>query len=97
MADVGQRRSTNDLRPRSTSALVISRSDTAPLPAAPATPSRLEQLRGWLPLRRPATAGPQDAEPARWPTVLIWIVLGAVIAALWALLLLGDSLAPAVR
>ena len=27
-----------------------------------------------------------------WPTVLTWILLGSAIAALWALLLLGDSL-----
>jgi hypothetical protein len=29
-----------------------------------------------------------------WPTVLVWILLGAAIAAPWALLLLGDSLRP---
>jgi len=29
-----------------------------------------------------------------WPTVLVWILLGAAIAAPWALLLFGDSLRP---
>ena len=28
----------------------------------------------------------------RWPTIVLWIVLGAAIAALWGLLLFGDSL-----
>ena len=44
-----------------------------------------------------APAGSADPLPPRrkarrWPIVLIWTILGSAIAALWALLLLGDSL-----
>ena len=35
---------------------------------------------------------PHAAAPRVWPTVLNWLLLGGAIAALWALLLLGDSL-----
>jgi len=66
-------------RQRSTTALVLSRSTTGPLSeAAERTPT------------------PGDGAPTtswRW-AVVTWIILGAAIAALWALLLLGDSLAP---
>lgn len=40
----------------------------------------------------PDAAGTRGARRARWPTVVTWIVLGAAIAALWAVLLIGDSL-----
>jgi len=67
----------NHLRQRGTSALVLSRSDTnADPPAAP--------------LPHP----PSHAAQVRrrlWPAVVTWILLGGAIAALWALLLLGDS------
>lgn len=33
-----------------------------------------------------------DRRERVWPTVLTWVLLSAAIAALWALLLLGDSL-----
>jgi len=35
---------------------------------------------------------PEPAPPALWRAVLTWTLLGGAIAALWALLLLGDSL-----
>jgi len=37
--------------------------------------------------------GPAPAGP-RWIGVVKWVVLGAAIAALWTLLLVGDSLRP---
>jgi hypothetical protein len=46
----------------------------------------------------PADAGtvasfPEDVSSRRrWPTVALWVVLSAAIAAAWALLLFGDSL-----
>ncbi len=66
------------LRPRSTAAVVVSRSDAQS--GGGATP------RG----RVAETATPDTA--SAWGAVLTWIVLGAAIAALWASLLLGDSL-----
>lgn len=33
-----------------------------------------------------------EDRPRAWPTVLIWVLLSSAIAALWASLLLGDSL-----
>lgn len=64
---------------RSTTALVLSRSTTGPLSDA---------------AERPPTPG-DDAPTTRWRwAVVSWIILGAAITALWALLLLGDSLAP---
>jgi hypothetical protein len=67
------------LRQRSTAAVVLSRAD-APAPGADASP----------------TCSGAAATPAvrrrRWPIVLTWIALGSAIAALWAVLLIGDSL-----
>lgn len=65
------------LRPRSTTALIASRSDT---PAS-----------GRLSDPGAALAGDAGRRSRVWP-VLTWVLLSAAIAALWALLLLGDSL-----
>ena len=63
------------LRPRSMAAVVLSRA-TATSPADAATGASV----------------PEDASSRRrWPTVVLWIVLSAAIAAAWALLLFGDS------
>lgn len=70
------------LNQRSTAAVILTRPDPRPGGGKP-TPSG----RG--------RTGADDVRPrgrGRWPVVLTWIVLGAAIAALWALLLLGDSL-----
>jgi hypothetical protein len=44
----------------------------------------------------PATSAdplpPRPRKARRWPIVLIWTILVSAIAALWALLLFGDSL-----
>jgi hypothetical protein len=40
----------------------------------------------------PAQEQPPSTVTRIWPTLLTWVLLGAAIAALWALLLLGDSL-----
>src|SRR5215470_13367464 len=65
------------------------------------TPPRHRSGISTLVLSRPAPrtdgvgARPVSLEPQRrWPMVVTWIVLGGLIAALWALLLLGDSLVP---
>jgi hypothetical protein len=39
----------------------------------------------------PLTPAPPSARSRLWVTVLIWIVLGGVVAALWASLLFGDA------
>lgn len=67
------------LRPRSTTAMVLSRADPRPGPIGAAD-------------SRPA---PPRFERPRWLGVVKWTLLGAAIAALWVLLLLGDSLRPA--
>jgi hypothetical protein len=65
---------------RSTAAVVLTRSD-APGPAP--TGDAAQQ------------GGAADTRPSRiWPLVLVWLLLGGAVAALWALLLFGDSLAP---
>lgn len=69
------------LRQRSTAALVLSRPDSRP--GGSATTSSGGD-RG--------AAGRRSRGLSRWLAVLTWIVLGAAIAALWALLLFGDSL-----
>jgi hypothetical protein len=64
------------------------------------TPTRQRSTAAivWSRTDPPAQSGRSDPEPppvapARvWPTVLTWLLLGGAIAALWALLLLGDSL-----
>jgi type VI protein secretion system component VasF len=38
------------------------------------------------------TANPPRAHSRPWTVVLTWVVLGGAVAALWGLLLLGDSL-----
>ena len=65
------------LRPRSTAAIVLTRPDPRPAGGKSAPPGG-----------DPKGAGGRS----RWPVVLTWIVLGSAIAALWALLLIGDSL-----
>jgi len=52
--------------------------------------SRPDPAAGTAP-HLPATP---EAAPRRpvWAAVLVWVVLGAAIAGVWALLLLGDSL-----
>lgn len=70
-----------DLRPRSTAAVVLGRPDPAPAP-----------------VHASARPGPDDHLPVhdgdwpRWLTALVWAALGLCVAALWAALLLGDSL-----
>jgi hypothetical protein len=44
------------------------------------------------PLRESEPTHTTPATPRVWPSVLVWIVLGAAMAAPWALLLFGDSL-----
>ena len=78
MADDANR--TRPLPHRATSAIVLSR------PVV-----RLSGTAG-SPRRRPDASVTHPAW--RWGVIATWIVLGATIAALWALLLLGDSLAP---
>lgn len=63
---------------RSTAAVVLTRSDAPGSPTGEAAP-------------HDSAVAPQP--PRIWPTVLIWILLSSAIAALWAMLLLGDSLA----
>jgi len=79
MADHARR--TRPALQRSSSGLVWSR-PVVPLAGA-----------GGSPRRRPDASVNYPAR--RWGAVATWIVLGAMIAALWALLLLGDSLPPA--
>lgn len=67
------------LRQRGTAAIVLSRADP---PAENGTP--------WD-SPHPALERPGGRAPV-WPLVLTWIFLGSAIAAVWALLLLGDSL-----
>jgi hypothetical protein len=72
------------LRQRSTTAVVLSRPD--PRPGRGETVSSPSDGAC-------AAAGMQSSSRfSRWLGVLTWVVLGAAIAALWALLLLGDSL-----
>jgi hypothetical protein len=66
---------------RSTSAFVLSRPGGAP------------PREGTVPGSTPI--GHARAARRLWTAVATWVVLGALIAALWALLLLGDSLKPA--
>ena len=77
------------LRPRSTTALVVSRSDT---PVADRLGESGETPAGSGPDVLPGSPWQSHRRDRRWPTVLTWIVLSAAIAALWVLLLLGDSL-----
>jgi hypothetical protein len=77
------------LRPRSTTALIASRSDA---PTAGKLPGSAETLAGREQDSARRATGQPDGPKRVWPTVLTWAVLSAVIAALWALLLLGDSL-----
>jgi hypothetical protein len=91
-------RPSHPLRPRSTTAIVATRSDGRSAAVAPAAGWRDQSAaRG---RRRPAAAfgaaGALRTVPRRRRigTVVTWIVLGLLIAALWAMLLLGDSLAP---
>ncbi len=67
------------LRQRSTAAVVLSRDD-APAPGAYSPPTDAD------------AGGTRAARRPRWPTVVTWILLGGAIAALWAVLLFGDSL-----
>jgi len=68
---------TETRRPRSTAALVLTRADAPPLP--PRAPAELLAPQCDLPW------------PA-WLRIATAVVLGASVAGLWALLLLGDSL-----
>jgi hypothetical protein len=52
--------------------------------------SRSDPSRPVPPNERGTRTVPRPAH--LWPTVLVWILLGAAIAAPWALLLFGDSL-----
>ncbi|MEO8605147.1 MAG: hypothetical protein ABI629_21445 [bacterium] len=64
-------------RPRSTSALVVSRPDPAPLPAR----------------ARPESAAPPADPPwPLWFCIATALPLAAMVAGLWALLLFGDAL-----
>lgn len=58
--------------------------------------SRIVLARSDAPLStqrdQPATAAPTPQGWSRRFTIATWIVLGAAVSALWALLLLGDSL-----
>jgi hypothetical protein len=78
------------MRPRSTTALIASRSDPSVPAAEPVRPNRLAVA--WKAISRAAVAPRARTEPRVWPTVLTWTLLGGAIAGLWALLLLGDSL-----
>jgi hypothetical protein len=69
------------LRQRSTAALVLSRADPRP-GGAETAPSDGSGV---------ATGARSSSGVSRWLAVLTWVALGAAIAALWALLLLGDS------
>lgn len=42
--------------------------------------------------KRESEHHPIAGTPRIWPSVLVWIMLGAAMAAPWALLLFGDSL-----
>jgi hypothetical protein len=64
-------------RPRSTAALVLTRPD--PPPSPPRSPAE------------PLAAEPDPPWPA-WFRIATAVVLGAAVAGLWALLLLGDCL-----
>jgi hypothetical protein len=70
------------LRQRSTAAVVLTRPDPRP-GGRESTPADRDPTG--------AAGGPSSGR-SRWPAVLTWVVLGAAIAGLWALLLLGDSL-----
>lgn len=52
--------------------------------------SRSDARQPGAPSERGGRAVPEASRV--WPSVLAWIVLGAAIAAPWALLLFGDSL-----
>ena len=52
--------------------------------------SRSDASQPVPPNERGAPTGPLAARV--WPSVLVWVLLGAAIAAPWALLLFGDSL-----
>jgi hypothetical protein len=69
------------LRQRSTAVVVLSRADPRPggVERRPSDGGR-------------AGAGGRSSRLSRWLAGLTWLVLGAAIASLWALLLLGDSL-----
>ena len=74
------------LRPRSTAAVITTRSDGPLRDPATARPG---------PTRHPADA--PRTQRRRWrraSALATWTVLGLLIVALWAILLLGDSLAP---
>ncbi len=68
------------MRPRSTAAVVLSRPDPHPGGGEPKA------------MRAAEIAKPGTGRARAWLALLTWVFLGAAIAALWALLLLGDSL-----
>ena len=67
---------------RSNAAIILTRLDPPPAAGRPTSSGR-----GWT---RADDSWPRGRR--WWPMVLTWIVLGTAIMALWALLLLGDSL-----